>query len=154
VATKGDFDQDEWQQLLEMPWVAGVVVIVADPSWRIVGEFKAMAAAVVADVSPGPAETLIKELVSGMEADQTDFDNRDDDSESEAEMLEILRQCGVVIAARCTDNESTHLREWVLGVARATAQARREGGFLGIGSVRVSDDERAAISKIDAALTA
>jgi hypothetical protein len=72
-----------------------------------------MAAAVVADVSPGPAETLIMELVSGMEAEQTDLDDRDDDSESDAEMLEILRQGGVVIAARCTDNESAHLREWV-----------------------------------------
>jgi hypothetical protein len=152
VATKDDFDQDEWQQLLEMPWVAGVVVIVADSSWRIVGEFKAMAAAVVASVSPGPAETLIRELVSGMEADQTDFDRRDDDSLNDAEMLEILRQCGVVISARCTEGESAHLREWVLGVARATAQARREGGFLGIGSVRVSDDELAAISNIEAAI--
>jgi hypothetical protein len=112
-----------------------------------------MAAAVVAGVPPGPAETLINELVLGMEADQTDFDRQDDDSESEAEMFEILRQCGVVIAARCTEDESAHLRAWVLGVARATAQARREGGFLGIGSVRVSDDERAAISKIEAAIS-
>ena len=40
------------------------------------------------------------------------------------------------------------------GVARATVHARREGGFLGIGSVRVSDDEHAAISRIAAALTA
>jgi hypothetical protein len=77
VATKDDFDQDEWQQLLEMPWVAGIVVIVADPSWRIVGEFKAMAAAAVASVSPGPAETLIKELVSGMEADGVEGGHRD-----------------------------------------------------------------------------
>ena len=151
MTRKHDFDPQEWQLLSAMPWIAGVLVIVADPSWRVVGEFKAMAAAVVADQSEGAASALIKELLADMEA-ATDADEVGDGL-SEEEMFELLEQCGQLIAARCSADEAGDLRAWVLDVARATAEARREGGFLGIGSVRVSADERSTLSRIDAAIS-
>ena len=148
---KNDFEPEEWQLLSAMPWIAGVLVIVADPSWRVVGEFKAMAAAVVADEPQGAASALIKELIADMES-ETDSEEVGD-GQSEDEMFGVLEQCGTLIAARCTRDEAGDLRAWVLGVARATAEARREGGFLGIGSVRVSEDEKSALSRIDAAIS-
>lgn len=151
VTRKNDFDPEEWQLLSAMPWIAGVLVIQADPSWRVVGEFTAMAAAVVADEPPGAASALIKELIADMEA-VPDSDEVGDD-QSEAEMFGMLEQCGALIAARCTGDEAGGLRAWVIGVAQATAEARREGGFLGIGSVRVSEDEQSALSRIDAAIS-
>jgi hypothetical protein len=151
VTSKNDFDPEEWQLLSAMPWIAGVLVIVADPSWRMVGEFKAMAAAVVADEPRGAASALVKELLADMES-ANDADNVGDDK-SEAEMFVMLEQCGAVITARCAADEAADLRAWVLGVARVTAEARREGGFLGIGSARVSDDERSAMSGIETAIS-
>lgn len=151
MTRRNDFDPEEWQLLCAMPWIAGILVIAADPSWRVTGEFKAMAAAVVADEPQGAASALIKELIADMEA-ETDSDEVGD-GQSEAEMFGVLEQCGTLIAARCTADEAGDLRAWVLGVARATAEARREGGFLGIGSVRVSEDERSALSRIDAAIS-
>ncbi|MDG2039281.1 MAG: hypothetical protein P8J30_02235 [Ilumatobacter sp.] len=152
MAGKNDFDSHEWQLLLAMPWIAGILVVVADRSWRVIGEFKAMAAAVSADGPHGAASTMIEELLADMEG-SIDPDEADD-GKSEEEMFGTLEQCGELIAARCTADEAKDLRKWVLGIARATAEARREGGFLGIGSVRVSDDEQSALSRIDAAISA
>ena len=42
-------------------------------------------------------------------------------------------------------DESNAFKSWVLGIAQATAEASREGGFLGIGSVRVSEKEEDAL---------
>jgi hypothetical protein len=44
-------------------------------------------------------------------------------------------------------------REFVVGVARAVAEAAREGDFIGIGGQRVSDDERTVITAISQALS-
>ena len=41
---------------------------------------------------------------------------------------------------------------WLLTVATATAEAGREGGFLGIGAVRVSEQEQAALAALKQAL--
>lgn len=152
MTARQDFDEQEWGQLLMMPWVAGVLVIVSDPSWRLVGEFKAMATAVMSDDRQGPAESLIDELVSETEAESNESDLGDDEHPSEDEMFEMLSRCGTLIAERCTDDEAEHVGQWVLGVARATAEARREGGFLGFGGVRVSADESVAIARIGTAL--
>ena len=40
----------------------------------------------------------------------------------------------------------------MLTVANATAEAGREGGFLGIGAVRVSEQEKAALETLKQAL--
>jgi hypothetical protein len=44
-------------------------------------------------------------------------------------------------------------REFVAGVARAVAEAAREGDFIGIGGRLVSDGERAVITAVTQALT-
>jgi hypothetical protein len=43
-------------------------------------------------------------------------------------------------------------RAAIRAVGKATAEAAKEGGFLGIGGTLVSDDEKSALAKIDAAL--
>ncbi len=149
MTTKADFDEDEWDHLLAMPWVAGFAVVIADPSFRMLGEVVAMSGAIVDAGHEGPAGALLDELVADMEErDDGDGDDQDDlDS-----MIEMLAGCGAIIGERCTDAERDHLREWVVGIARVTAEARREGGVLGVGAVRVSDAEIDALARIEAAL--
>ena len=115
-----------------MPWIAGILVVAADPSWRVVGEFKAMAAAVVSNEPHGAASSMIEALLADMEG-STDPDEAGD-GKSKEELFGVLEQCGVLIAARCNADEAKDLRTWVLRVARATAEARSEGGLLGIGA--------------------
>ncbi|HJW50503.1 MAG TPA: hypothetical protein VJ501_00710 [Burkholderiaceae bacterium] len=40
----------------------------------------------------------------------------------------------------------------IRSIGKATAEAAKEGGFLGIGGTLVSDDEKAALAKIEAAI--
>lgn len=148
MTTKNDFDPDEWELLGTMPWIAGFLVVVSDPSWRVIGEIKAMAEAVAADQSDGPAGGLISELIRDTEADAPE----PDDESSTEDMLEALQEGAALIGDRCSVQEAEHLRRWVLAVARATAEARREGGVLGIGAQRVSDKEHAALKQIESAL--
>ena len=49
------------------------------------------------------------------------------------------------------DEESAYKR-FVLGVAQAAAEAHKEGGFIGIGGKRISDEERVALDEIEAML--
>jgi len=153
MTTKADFDEGEWEQLLEMPWIAGFAVIRADPSFRMLGEVTAMAGAIVDAGHEGPAGGLLDGLLTDMEGrdgrDQQELEHEQEDLDA---MIAELAHCGTIIRHRCTDAEATHLREWVLGVARVTAEARREGGVLGVGAVRVSDAEVDALARIEAAL--
>lgn len=154
MTSRDDFEQEEWEWLVAMPWVAGLVVILADPSFRMLGEVAAMTAAIVDAGHEGPAAGLLDELVAEAEDRErrgvTRGEERGgDDTDS---MIETLARCGAIIDARCTSEEAAHVREWVLGVARVTAEARREGGVLGVGAVRVSDAEVDALARIAAAL--
>jgi len=40
----------------------------------------------------------------------------------------------------------------IRSIGKATAEAAKEGGFLGIGGTLVSDDEKSALAKIEAAM--
>jgi hypothetical protein len=148
VTASAEFDEGEWEQLLQMPWIAGFVVIRADPSFRMLGEVTAMAGAIVDAGHEGPAGGLLDELVADMER----RDRRGDEHDDLDSMIEVLAHCGTIVRERCTDAEGVQLREWVLGIARVTAEARREGGVLGVGAVRVSDAEVDALARIEAAL--
>ena len=155
MTTKADFEDYEWEHLGAMPWVAGFVVIVADPSFRMLGEVAAMTGAIVdAGHDEGPAGPLLDELVADMDGRKERGEPRGDlhGGDGLDSMIEMLTRCGAIIRERCTDAERSHLREWVLGIARVTAEARREGGVLGVGAVRVSDAEVDALARIEAAL--
>ena len=49
-------------------------------------------------------------------------------------------------------DEASAYRRFVLGVAQAAAEAHKEGGFIGIGSKQISDEERVALDEIEAVL--
>jgi hypothetical protein len=154
MTTAADFDEDEWERLVAMPWVAGLVVILADPSFRMLGEMAAMTGAIVDAGHEGPAGALIDALVADAEDREERGETRGeerggDDLDS---MIEMLASCGTIIRERCTAAEAAHVRDWVGGIARVTAEARREGGVLGVGAVRVSDAEVDALARIEAAL--
>jgi hypothetical protein len=48
--------------------------------------------------------------------------------------------------------EATEVRQWLTRVAQATAEAAKEGGFLGFGGTLVSEEEKAAIARIESTL--
>lgn len=85
-------------------------------------------------------------------ADLDEDDYSEDDDQGEDRLYGFLGTCARIIEAKCTEGEAAHLREWVVGVARATAEARKEGGFLGVGAVRISEAEEQALSRISSTM--
>lgn len=73
------------------------------------------------------------------------------DSDSEQQDLAELRAAALVDAWASTV-EADGYRRWVLAAVRATAEARKESTFFGIGGERVSDAEREALDQIAVAL--
>ena len=56
-----------------------------------------------------------------------------------------------MLKTKASDDEVEEYRKFISGLAERVAEARKEG-FMGLSGERVSDDERAAISDIEAVL--
>ena len=152
MTSKADFSADEWDRLLHMPWNAGLLVMIADGSARFLRELLAMAKAVEKVEEDGPASNLIGEMVAEMD----DWDPELPDAEgpeATEQLLDELDTAFGIVRDTCSTDEADHVRAWVLGIAQATAEAQKEGGFLGIGGVRVSDAEQGALDSIEALLS-
>ena len=50
--------------------------------------------------------------------------------------------------------DAAAFKSWLQSIAQHTAEAAKEGGFLGFGGVQVSDAEKATVAEISSALKA
>ena len=160
MTTKTDYTEEEWAQLLRAPLTAGLLVMVSDMGiTSIGGETKGMLKGMIEQ----PVAEGAQELVSSLQQDiQASAENKEkmetpDVSGKDAaavmgEMMQSLADAASLVDEKGTTEEATGYKQWLMGVAEATAEAGREGGFLGIGSVRVSDKEKAAMAQISQTL--
>lgn len=65
---------------------------------------------------------------------------------------EILRRTSNLLDEKAAPEEATEVKQWLAKVAEATAEAAKEGGFLGFGGTLVSDEEKAAVAKVGSTL--
>lgn len=72
-------------------------------------------------------------------------------SKDDARLVETIRGAILIVKAKAAE-ELESFRSLVRGIARGTAEASKEGGFLGFGGVQVSAEEREALGKVEAAL--
>jgi hypothetical protein len=67
--------------------------------------------------------------------------------------LAALRSVSMLLAQKASPEEAAGFKDWLLRIARATAQAGMEDqGFLGRGGVHVNAAEQAALREIEVAL--
>jgi hypothetical protein len=68
---------------------------------------------------------------------------------------QVIEDCQAVIRLldeKASAEEKEEYKAWAMSIAENVAKAAKEGGFLGIGGVRVSDGEKEMYAKIAAAL--
>jgi hypothetical protein len=155
MSTQTDYTPEEWKTLAAAPLMAGLLVSVSDLSGPIGMAQEALAVArAVAEVSASTSVELIKVLA---EASKT-WGGRPElppvpreQGAARAALLDGCKQAAAVVG-QTSPAEAEEYKRWLVAVARKTAEAAKEGGFLGIGGTRVSDAEHAAVSELASAL--
>lgn len=139
MATRSDFDEQEWEAIQRGLTGAGMMVSLADRDFTdSFGEAKALAK-YVGEQRNTSDSALIRDIAA---VHKSGFGFGTNPQELEDGTTEALRSAAAAIAAKAPD-EAAAYRDLVLGAANAVADAKGGG---------VSDQERAAMDKIAAAL--
>jgi hypothetical protein len=153
MSTKDKFTAEEWAQLENAPIYAGMGIITADPAaTSIFKESAAMAKAMVQSAIPEGGAELVGGIVADYQQkvqnkekfDEPQFETKDPHAMMQ-QIYDYLGQTAAIVDAKATAEEAQAYKQWLLGISQAVAEAGREGGFLGIGSVRVSEQEQTVL---------
>ncbi len=149
MTTKADFNADEWSRVVEAPLLAGMHVVASGRG----GTFRESVAIarVYAEARQTQGESeLLDELVASPPA--VDAQRAGGGSELGSAARERLREAVRLLEEKSSPEDVEAYKQFVLRVARAAAEAHREGGFIGIGGKQVSDEEQAALDELAAVL--
>jgi hypothetical protein len=155
MSTKADFSADEWDLLRSSPMMAGFLVVMASPSGPIglVQESSAMTKLVLEAATSAETpllKSLTEDLKSSMSIPRVPAGATP--ASVQAAATEILRRTSDLLDKKATPEEATESKRWLTKVAQATAEATKEGGFLGFGGTLVSEEEKAAVATVASTL--
>jgi len=148
MATKADFNAEEWSRLVEAPLLAGMRVSEASGGGKI-REAMAIAKVYAHARQDQAASGLLDEIVGSPPGVSATSAGDDLAAVVTTRLREALR-----IVDEKSPEDSDAYRSFVVAVARAAAEAHEEGGFIGIGGRKISDEETAALNEIQAEVDA
>jgi hypothetical protein len=148
MATKADFNADEWAKLVEAPLLAGMRVSGASGGGKI-REAVAIAKVYAQGRKEQGDSALLDEIVASPPG-VTEMEAGDDLA---AVVTARLREALRIVDEKSPEDADAY-RKFVVTVARAAAEAHEEGGFIGIGGHKISDEEAAALKEIQAEVDA
>jgi len=146
MTTKADFTEQEWEQVLEGPTSAGMILITAQHGGTIRETVSMAKAYAEARQLHGQSELLDSIVAAKPELDHTHAGSPE---ELRAHLLANVRDAVALLQAKATPQEIEEYKRFVVNLADTVARAHREGGR---GEDPVSDVERAAIAEITQAL--
>jgi len=155
MSGKADFTVDEWDLLRSSPLMASLLVVAASPSGPV-GLIRESAAAgkmimQTAETAQTPLlKTLAEDVMQTMTIPKPPPGATPGQVQDAA--AEILRRTSELLARKATPEEANEVRVWLAKVAQATAEAAKEGGFLGFGGTLVPDQEKAALATVNSTL--
>ena len=159
MLTKTDFTSDEWTVIRRAPFTAGLVVVAASPSGPI-GMVKEMFAVskTLADIKlRGASSGLVKAVVADLETAEgrqsvpTELEAKTPDQLRRA-ALDACRQAAAIVETKGEPDEAQAFKGWLVSIGQKVAEAAKEGGFLGFGGTRVSEQETSALKALSSAL--
>jgi membrane-bound lytic murein transglycosylase B len=163
MANKQNFKPEEWTKILESTMLAGMAVSAAEPSGLLGALKEAVASSSTlakAKSDPG-ANELVKAVVSDFEtkegrtAVQEALRQQLAGAKKPADVVERslanLKEVSAILNAKAPQ-DAAGFKAWLQTMSENVAEASSEGGFLGIGGVKVSDAEKATLADISKAL--
>jgi hypothetical protein len=155
MSTQADYTAEEWNLVASGPVLAGMTIVVADPAFfGAMKESAAIAKAIVASGQSSDVELIqaISAASQGGKKYQTPDIPKDQGAEGAIGVLVKECQQVVQLVRDKSADEADGYAQWLVDIARVTAESSKEGGFLGIGATRVSERETAAIQRLAEAL--
>jgi len=162
MAIKQNFTPEEWTKVLESIMLAGMAVSAADPSglWGTVKEALASKSALAASKRDADSNELIKAVIADLETKEgrSAIQNALRKLVAGAKPADIvhrsldnLRQVSAILETKAP-HDAESFKALLRDISQKVAEASTEGGFLGLGGVRVSDAEKATLADIAKAL--
>jgi hypothetical protein len=158
MTTKKDFSEQDWARIVRAPFVAGLSISLADPGGPI-EMAKETAATLRSATNPPSREELladvaldIQEMVQRRHNPVKGFKMAKDGPAPGQQILAELAAVQGIVAAQASAEETTAFGSWLLASAQASADAAKEGGFMGFGAQLVSDREQAMLEQVRAAV--
>jgi hypothetical protein len=154
MTAKTDFSEEEWARLKRAPFVAGLAISLADPGGPIEAVKESMAAlkTVTGTAEQGGRGELVDQIARDAAADVKQRQNPLSDFKPRGamageEILEELRAVHGIVSAKAPD-EAPAYSDWLLAAAQESANAAKEGGFMGFGAEQVSEGEQRMLAKL------
>ncbi len=149
MATKADFNAEEWQQVAEGPAIAGLVVIAAQRGGTIRESIQMAKVYTEARKDHGDSDLLGELVATPPQLDAKQFNSAE---ELRTEGLQRIRDAVALLESKASAEDVEAYRKFSLAVAQRAAEAHKSGGFLGIGGEAVSNDEAKALDQVAEAL--
>ena len=145
MTARADYTDDEWVTLSRSPLVAGFAISLADPGGPIELTKETMAALKALATPPSDEELLIA-VSQDAQAHAKEHANLRKELDLKAstarqQITDELTKVNEILTAKATPEEAAAFRQWLVDAAQKAAEAAKEGGFFGIGAVRVSEGE-------------
>jgi hypothetical protein len=158
---RADFTDEEWARLERAPLVAGMAISLADPGGPIEAVKESMAAIrTLTEAAQSGGQGELVDLVAKSVAEKTKQrqsplrDFRPRGALAGEQILDELRAVNALITQKADADEAQSFREWLLTAAKRSAEAAKEGGFLGFKAERVSEGEQQMLNKLGEVLSA
>lgn len=158
MTTKADFSDEDWTRIVRAPFIAGMALTLADPGGPIEAAKESMAS-IRSATNPPSREQLLSEIALDIQAQVQQHHNpvkgyRPTGGTSAGDqVLEELREVRAIVLEHATPEEAAAFGNWLVVTAEATANAAKEGGFMGFNAELVSEREQEMIEKVRAAVS-
>ena len=152
MTSQADYTEEEWIRLRRAPFVAGLVISIADPGGPIEMAKETIATLKTASTPPSQEELLVavsQEILSMVDQKQNPMAGFKPDSSALAGkmILDELKGVNEILTVNATPEEADAFRRWLLAVAQAAADGAKEGGFMGFGAELVSRGEQGMLDE-------
>lgn len=161
MSVRDSFSQQEWYGVMSGPSRAGLAVVAASPSGLtgVIAEANAIGAVIREMIEHVPKTPLLEAMADAYqhtppeelrEMQQLTRQNSTARNlrQVKEQAFESVRQSVWLVSSKTGPEDVRAYKELILKVAERAAGAAKEGGFLGIGGVQVSDAEKAAIEEL------
>ena len=155
MASRADFNDEEWARLERAPILAGFAISLSDPGGPIeaLKESSAALNSAINAAKEGDFGSLVRSLADDLAAKAGRRENplagfAPDKQNALDQILDELRSVHALLTDKASPEDLKDFQEWIKNASQQAALAAKEGGFLGIGATRVSEREQEMLATL------